>query len=200
MTAVLSVDARVEAARAAALDSALRMTTYSQRPLLLPHVDRAGALPMLIFPGVDAVVAMEQYGTFRLSDRDGESWTQDHTAFAFGTIAGITVDGHAWNIVVSWPAENIEDTGRCWFPRCDDGLSGCEHIGELDPVLVQNIHDRIWDAEHGYPRTSPPAEPYSVSVAACKCPIWQLGDGGESIIHATGCTLHRDDVLAEMIA
>lgn len=196
MTAVLSVDARVEAVRAAALDSALRMTAYSQRPLLLPHIDRAGALPMLIFPGVDAVVAMEQYGTFRLSDREGESWTQDNTAFAFGTLAGITVDGHAWNIVVSWPAENIEDTGRCWFPRCDDGLSGCEHIGNLDLEVVDSIVRRL----SGDQPPVPPFEPYSVSVAACKCPIWQLGDGDETIIHSESCTANRVDVLAEMIA
>lgn len=196
MTAVLSVDARVEAARTAALEDALRMTAYAHTPLAMPYINRATVLPMLIFPGVDAVAAMEKYGTFQLSDREGESWTQDNTAFAFGTLAGITVDGHAWNIVVSWPAEDIEDTGRCWFPRCDDGLSGCVHIGDLDPEVVDSITRRLC----GDQPPVPAFEPYSVSVAACRCPIWQLGGGDETIIHSAGCTLNRVDVLAEMIA
>lgn len=191
MTA-LTVDARVETARTAAIEQALRMTAHAHTPLTMPYVNRATVLPMLIFPGVDAVAAMEKYGTFQLSDVTGESWTQDNTAFAFGSIPG----DHAWNIVVSWPADDIEDTGRCWFPRCEDGLSGCEHIGDLDPEVIDSITRRLC----GDQPPTPVLEPYSVSVAACRCPIWQLGGGDETVIHSTGCTLNRVDVLAEMIA
>ncbi len=134
-----TVDETVEAARIVAIDDALRMTVYAHRPLTLPDVDYSGVLPMLTFAKVDDVAEVEQYGTFRLSDEDEQAWTDGVTAYAFGQLAG----RHAWNVVVSWPIVPIAETGRCWFPRCEDGLGGCAHVGVLDGSTVMEIVRRV---------------------------------------------------------